>query len=152
MIQNLIFRAPFFENIISGIQLYEKIITRSFIIFKKPRKMTIRPHVSVGIIRFFFNFRFSRRKAQSQQKLAEKITHFTIQFCSKNLTHFIKLNSLDIWKYMFRQDSQKPFSLYKFSSKHVSGWCTKKHLHYTISRRPRTAFSKHLKANVCVFL
>ena len=29
---------------------------------------------------FFFNFRFSSRKPQSQKKLAKKITHFTIQF------------------------------------------------------------------------
>ena len=26
-----------------------------------------------------------------------------------------------------------------------SGWCQKKHLHCTICRRPRTAFSKHLE-------
>ena len=44
---------------------------------------------------FFFNFRFSSRKSKSQQKLAKKIIHFTIQFLSKNLTHFMKLNSLD---------------------------------------------------------
>ena len=37
---------------------------------------------------FFFNFRFSSKKSQSQQKLAKNITHFTIQFCSKNLTNF----------------------------------------------------------------
>ena len=33
-------------------------------------------------------FRFSNRKSQRQQTLAKKITHFTIQFRSKNLTHF----------------------------------------------------------------
>ena len=44
---------------------------------------------------FFFSFRFSTRKSESQQKLAKKITHFTLQFCSKNLTHFTNLNSLD---------------------------------------------------------
>ena len=41
---------------------------------------------------FFFNFRFSSRKSQSQQKLAKKITHFTIQFCSKNLIYLMNLN------------------------------------------------------------
>ena len=45
---------------------------------------------------FFFNFSFSSRKSQSQQKLAKNITHFTIEFRSKNLTHFTNLNSLDI--------------------------------------------------------
>ena len=54
-------------------------------------------------------FRFSSRKSQSQQKLAKKTTHFTIQFCSKNLTHFTNHNSLDIENNMLPQHSQKPF-------------------------------------------
>ena len=37
---------------------------------------------------FFYNFRLSSRKSQSQQKLAKKMTHFTIEFCWKNLIHF----------------------------------------------------------------
>ena len=36
-----------------------------------------------------------------------KITHFTIQFRSKNVTHFI--NSLGIENNMLSQHSQKPF-------------------------------------------
>ena len=40
--------------------------------------------------RVFFNFRFSSRKSQSQQKLTKKVTYFTIQFHSNNLTHFTK--------------------------------------------------------------
>ena len=71
-------------------------------------------------------FRFSSRKSQSQQKLAKKTTHFTIQFCSKNLTHFTNHNSLDIENNMLPQHSQKPFWLCKFSSKVVSVWCQKK--------------------------
>ena len=40
MIQNLLFRAVFFKENISGIQLFiKKGITRNLIIFKKPRKM-----------------------------------------------------------------------------------------------------------------
>ena len=38
-----------------------------------------------------FNFRFFSSKSQSQQKLAKKITHFTIKFRSKNLTYFTNL-------------------------------------------------------------
>ena len=64
----------------------------------------------------FFYFRFSSRKSQIEQKLAKKITHFTIQFCSKNLTHFTNLNSLDTENNMLPQHSQKPFWLYKFSA------------------------------------
>ena len=74
---------------------------------------------------FFLNFRFSCRKSQSQQKLAKKITHFTIQFCSKNLTHFTNLNSFDIENNMLSQHSQKPLWLYKFYAKHFSVWCQK---------------------------
>ena len=37
---------------------------------------------------FSFNFRFSSRKSQTQQKLVIKITHFAIQFCLRNLSHF----------------------------------------------------------------
>ena len=60
----------FFENIISvsGIELFY-----------------ICPQVLMDIIRVFLFFWFSSRKPQSQQKLAEKITRFTIQFRSKNL-------------------------------------------------------------------
>ena len=60
---------------------------------------------------FFFNFKFSSRKSQNQQKLAKKITHFTIQFHSKNLIYFMNLNlSLnEIENNMLPQHSQKPF-------------------------------------------
>ena len=83
----------------------------------------------------FLIFRLSSRKSKSQQKLAKKITNFTIQFRSKNLTHFTDLNSLDIENNMLQQHSQKPFWLYKYSSKHVFVWCQKKHLGCTISLR-----------------
>ena len=49
----------------------------------------IHPHVPADIIRVFFNFRLFSRKSQSQQKLPKKITHFTTQFRSKSLTHFV---------------------------------------------------------------
>ena len=83
--------------------------------------------------KFFFDFRFSRRKSQSQQKLSIKITYFAIQFRSKHLANFTNLNSLDIENNMLPKHYQKSFSLYKFFRKHVSVWCQKKHLHCTIS-------------------
>ena len=55
---------------------------------------------------FFFNFRFSSRKSQSQQKLAKKMTYFTTKFRSKNLTHFTNLNSLDIEKICSRNTAK----------------------------------------------
>ena len=51
--------------------------------------------IPVDFIRVFFNVRFSNRKSQSHQKLLKKITHFAIQFRSKNFTHFTNLSSLD---------------------------------------------------------
>ena len=101
---------------------------------------------------FFLIFRFSSRKSQSQQKIAKKITHFTIRFRSKNLTHFTNLNSLDIETNMLPQHSQKPFWLHKYSSKHVSVWCHKKHLGIkTFSWRQGTVFLKYFK-NKCLYI
>ena len=99
MIQNLIFIILFFLDI--------------YIFY-------ISPNVLVDIIRAFFYSRFSSRKSQSQRKLVKKITHFSIHLRSKNLTYFMNFNSLDIENNMFPKHSQKPFSLYKFFSKHVS--------------------------------
>ena len=96
--------------------------------------------------KFFFDFRFSRRKSQSQQKLSIKITYFAIQVCSKHLIHFTNLKSLDIENNMLPKHCQKSFWLYKFFRKHVSVWCQKKHLHCTISWHPRTAFLKHFES------
>ena len=106
----------FFENIISGIQPFYS-----------------RLHLTKRII----------RKSQTQQKLTKKITHFTILLHSKNLTHFTNLNSIDIENNMLSKLNHKPSSLYKFSSKHVSVWCQKNYLHWTISWDTRTAFLKH---------
>ena len=92
-------------------------------------------------------FRFSSAKSQSQQKLAKKITHFTIHFRSRNLTHFTNLKSFDIWNNMLPQHNQDHFSLYKSAGKDFSVWCHKKHLHCTISWRPRTVFLKHIESN-----
>ena len=88
MIQNLIFGILFLENIISvlGIQLF------IFVTYFSQNNQ---------IFFFFFFLWFSSRKPQSQQKLAKKGTHFTIQFHSKNLTQFKNLNLLDIENNMF---------------------------------------------------
>ena len=133
MIQNLIFGILFFNNI-SGIQLF-----------------CICQLVPVDIIGVFFNFRFSSWQSQSQQNLAKKITHFTIQFYSKHLTHFANPNSLYIENNTLPQHGQKPFWLYKFSSKHVSVWCQKKHLYCTISWLPTNAFLKQFESK-CLYL
>ena len=97
---------------------------------------------------FFFDFRFSSRKSQSQQRLAKKITHFTVQFCSKSLTHYTSLNSLGNENNMLLQHGQKPFWVF---SKHISVWCQKQYLYCTISWRPRTAFLTQIESN-CLYI
>ena len=124
----------FIENIIFGIQLFY-----------------IHPHVPADIMQVFFDYRFSRRKSQSQQKLLIKITYFAIQVCSKHLTHFTNLNSLDIENNMLPKHCQKYFWLYKFLKKHVSVWCQKKHLDCTISWNTRTEFLKHFESK-CLYI
>ena len=100
---------------------------------------------------FFFNFRFSSRKSQSLQKLAEKVTYFTIQFCSK--TSLISRTSThSTLKKNFQPIYSQPrtfLTLQIFPQ--TSGWCQRKHLHCAISRRPRTAFPKHLESKcLCI--
>ena len=53
---------------------------------------------------------------------------------------------------MLPQHSQKPFSLYKFSGRHVFVWCQKKYLHCTLSWRPRTAFLMNLQMSVYFYI
>ena len=96
---------------------------------------------------FFFDFRFSGRKSQSQQKLSVKITYFAIQFRSKNLTHFMNLNSLEIENNILPQHNQKPFWLYhKSFSKHASVWWQKKIFALRHFWHPKTAFLKHFES------
>ena len=97
-------------------------------------------------------------------------THLTLKivcshYAAKNLSHFTNfpaniflfgvrrnnLNSLDIENSMLSLRSQKPFSLYKFSSQHFSVWCQKKHLQCIISSRPRTAFFKQFESK-CLYI
>ena len=88
MIQNLIFGIFSFENIISvsGIHLFY-----------------IRPHLSVDINRmfcffffFFLNFLISQLKIWKPTKTRKKALSFYNKVLLKNLTHFMKFNSLEI--------------------------------------------------------
>ena len=98
---------------------------------------------------YYFNF---LSKSQNQKILAKKLTNFIIQFCSKSLTHFMNLNSLDIENNMLSQHSQKPFSLYKFSSQNISVWSRKKHLHCIFSCAQALHSWRNMKAYACIFL
>ena len=104
------------------------------------------PHVPVGIIRVFIIPEFVAENLKANKHQRKKITHFIIQFCSRNLTHFTNLNSFETENHMPPKHSQKASSVYKLSSKHVSVWCQKKHLRCTISWRRRTTFLKHFES------
>ena len=97
--------------------IWNSLFWKYFFVFRKIYSST---RFSGQYQSFFLFFWFTSRNPQNQQKLVKKITHFTIQFCSKNLTHFKNLNSLDNENNMLSQCSQKPFSLYKFSSHNFS--------------------------------
>ena len=124
----------FLENIICSIQLFY-----------------IRSNIPVDI-RVVFDIRFSSRKSQSQQKLAKKISHFTIQFRSKNLTHFMNLNSLDVENNMLPQHSQKPFWLKIFLA-NMFLFGVRKNLCTTPFLDAQELHSlSSSKANACIFL
>ena len=78
-----------------------------------------KPHIWSSSI----NFRFSGIKPT---KTSKKDHSFYNTVTLKNLTHFTNLNSLNMIKNILLRYSQKRYSLYKFSSKHDSGWCQKK--------------------------
>ena len=132
MIQNLLFRI-----------LFLKILSRAYNFFM---------YVPVDIIRIVLNIRFSNRNSKSQQKLAIKITHFTIYFFSKQLTHFTNLNSLDAENNMLPQHSENHFWFRNFPenmflfgvSKNIctAPFFVAQDLHSWIT----------LRANVCIFL
>ena len=56
------------------------------------------------------------RKSQSQQKLMKKITHFTVQFRSKNFTQFTNLNSFNVENNMLPPTKKNLFHFTNFSA------------------------------------
>ena len=102
--------------------------------------------------RFFFDFRFSGRKSQSQQKLSTKITYFTIQFRSKNLTHLCTSTHVKL-KIICSRNAAKILSHFTtdFSANMFLFGVRKKHLHCAISSHPKTAFLKHFESK-CLYI
>ena len=122
--------------------IFLKILFRAYVCFY------ICLDVPVDIIRVYFNFRFSSRKSQSQQKLTKKITHFTIQFRSKNfilrtLTHLTL-------KIISTRNKTKTFWLYEFSN--IFCLVPEKNICIKLFLDAQELHSwSTLKANVCIF-
>ena len=68
-----------------------------------------------GIQSFFLISDFLVESFKANKNL-QKWSRFTIQFCSKNLTYFTNIKSLDMKNNMLPQHNQKPFWLYRFSA------------------------------------
>ena len=63
-----------------------------------------------GIQSFFLISDFLVENSKANKNL-QKWSRFTIQFCSKNLTYFTNIKSLDMKNNMLPQHNQKPFWL-----------------------------------------
>ena len=97
------------QNLIFGI-LFLKVLFRA---------CNFSPHVLVEIIRVIL-LQILKQKTSKPIKTSEKDYSFYNTVSLKNLTHFTNLNSFEIENDMPTKPSQKTFSVYKVSSKHVS--------------------------------
>ena len=90
-------------------------------------------------------------KVSKATKTSKKYHSFTTHFRSKNLIYFTNLNSLDVKNNMLPQHSQKFFWPKNFPASVLLFGVRKKHLHCTISWRPKTAFFKLFKSK-CLYI
>ena len=74
-----------------------------------------------------------------------------MQFCQKSLIHFANLNLLNFLKIYSLLHIQRPYKLYKLSSKYVSGWFQKKNIYTAPFPDAQELHSLSTwKANVCI--
>ena len=123
------------QNLISGILFLKIFWTYNFFIFV---------HMFQSISEFFY-FRFSSKKSQSQQKMTKKrplILHDS--FAKKKLILWTSTHL--ILKIICSSNTTKNLSdLTDFPANMFLFGVRQKHLHFTISWRPRTAFLKHFE-------
>ena len=121
------------QNLIFGI-LFLKILFRHTAFLYPSTRYSGHHH-------FLLIFRFSSRKSQSQQKLEKNDTQFTIQFRSKNVTHFYKSQLIWHWKwYDPASNTVKNLSDFTQFPANTSLF----HVRKNISWRPKITFMKHL--------
>ena len=104
-----------------------------------------------GVWSSAFSYRFSSRKSQRQQKLAKKITRFTIPFRSKShsfyepqLTqHYKKCTPATQPKTLLTLQFTQ---IYSISQQTCFWFVSENFLHCIISRHPRTSFWKQLES------
>ena len=100
---------------------------------------------------FFLISDFLAESRKARQKLIKKITHFAMQFRSKNLTHFTNLNSHDIENIMLSQHSQKPYFTSFLANIFLFG--VRKNIYTAPFLNAQELHSwSTLKASICIFL
>ena len=98
-----------------------------------------------------FNFRFSSRKSQSQQKTSEKDHISSNTVLLKTPHSFYKSQLTWHWKNMLPQYSQKPFITLQIFQQ-MSDWCHKNNGTALFLDAQELTSRRSLKANVCMFL
>ena len=108
---------------------------------KKVKSGAVKKIIQNLILKVFLLIPYFLEESLKVNKNYPKHHSFHITFSPKKRHLFYKLQ-LNILKNMLLEHSQKPYSFYKFSSKH---------LYCTFSSCPRTAFSKYLESK-CLFI
>lgn len=100
----------------------------------------------------FIYFRFFGRMSQNQRKLAKRITHFTIQFCPKNLTYFTKLSSLSIVKKSLSNTAKNLSHFTSFTANMFLVYIRKKIYTAPFLNARKLYPQSSWKSNTCIFL
>ena len=95
----------------------------------------------ISYLKFIFSFQIFWQQALKPRKTSKKDHSFYNRV-------FAQKTSL----ILLPQHSQRPYTLYKFSSKHVSDWCQKKHWQTPPFLDAQELYSwSTWKVNVCIF-
>ena len=95
---------------------------------------------------FLFNFRFFSRKSQTPAKSNGKDHSYYNTVSLKKPHSYYEAQLTWHWKQYAPAMQSKSFLILKISTRYISVWCQKKHLHCTISWRPVTTFLKYLES------
>ena len=100
----------------------------------------------------FFLFQNLSQKISEPIKTSKKITHFTIQFRSRNLTHFMNLSSFEIGNNMPPNTAKKLSQFTNFPAK-MFLFGVRKYIFTAPFPDGQELLSwSTLKANICIFL
>ena len=152
MIQNhLTFKVPFLKRGFNNIT--DILETLSFLRNRRERSQTTSLITIYSSTRFRghrqeFFFNLENGEKEKSTKTSEK--DHTIWALLKKPHSSYEPQLTQHWKK--HAPTTQPKTLLTFQIfQQATGWCQKKHLHWTISGRPRTAFSKHFESK-CLYI